>query len=299
VTQFRVGSVNDGALITVNDAVNDPQLIPSLVLNMVDQMFVGEQILRDAGGDQNTPAAIYYESEPLFADSDSEYVEEYAEIPVATTSRGTPRAVRTRRRGLAITISEDMQQFNQVDQLNKQLLKVRNTLVKNFDSMWMTAILAAVAVGVHTRAATAAFSSGSAKIRKDVLLAVKDVTDEQRGDMPDTLLINPSSRIDILSSAEITSTYTGNMADQNPLLTGQVGPIFNFAGLDVWQSYQMPTGQALIFQRKKVGFYKDTRPLRVTPTYKINQTETYRADITRASMCGIDEPKCATLLTGI
>ena len=291
----RVVASNDGPQITVNDMMKDPLFIPQLILQDIDQMFVAEDILRPAGGGTgNAGTVVYYESTPLFSDTASQYVEEYAEIPVAQGSRGIPHVARARRKGLGVVVSQEMRDDNNVDALNIQIQQVRNTFVRDFDALFMNAIL--TNTSIHTRAVGTAWAS-STHIRKDILQGVKDVTDEKRGHVPDTLIINPSSRIDLMASSEIQQIYVGNVADQNPMISGKLS--FQFAGLDVWQSYQVPTGQAIITQRKVVGGYFDARPLGATPMYQHMPTETWRTDVTRRSAVFLDQPLTSTLLTGI
>jgi hypothetical protein len=293
-TPVRVVANNDGPQITVNDMMKDPLFIPALILSDIDQLFVAQDILRPAGGGTgNAGAVVYYESTPLYSDTASEFVEEYAEIPVAMASRGIPKAVRARRKGLGVVVSQDMRDDNDVDAVNIQIQQVRNTFVRDFDTLFINAAIAAAG---HTRAVGTAWAT-STHIRKDVLQAVKDVTDEKRGDVPDTLVINPSSLIDLMASSEIQQVYVGNVADQNPMISGKVS--FKFAGLDIWQSYTIPTGQGLVVQRKKFGGYADARPLGATPMYQHQPTETWRSDVTRRSAVFIDQPLCSTLLTGI
>jgi len=294
----RVQSTSDGPQITVQAMVKDPLYIPSLVLQDIDQMFLAEQILRSA----DRPAGgsiVYYESTPLFADSPSEYVEEFGEIPVSTTSVGTPRPVRTRKRALGVRVSQEMIDRNQVDRVNVQISQVRNTLVRDFDTMFFQAILAATNVGLHTLAAATPWAGSTSTIRRNVLNAVKLVTDEKRGFIPDTLVINPTSRIDIMASSEMQQIYVGNVADRSPLITGRVDG-FSFAGLDVWQTYAMPAGQALVTQRKVVGGFADERPLQATPLYvSMREAETYRSDTLRTSALFVDQPLSSTLLSGV
>lgn len=295
VAPVRVVANNDGPQLTVNEMMKDPLFIPALILTDIAQLFVAEDILRPAGGGTgNAGTVVYYESTPLYSDTASEYVEEYGEIPVASGSRGIPHVARARRKGLGVVVSQDMRDDNDIDALNVQIQQVRNTFVRDFDSIFMNGLL--TNASIHTRAVGTAWAT-STHIRRDVLSGVKDVTDEKRGDVPDTLVINPSSRIDLMASGEIQQVYVGNVADQNPMISGKLS--FQFAGLDVWQSYQVPTGQAFITQRKKVGGYFDARPLGATPMYQHNPTETWRTDVTRRSALFIDQPLTSTTLTGI
>jgi len=291
----NVFATTDGPTLTVNQMLNDPLFIPALILDDIDQLFVMEKVLRSAG----TPtggSVVYYESTPLFSNSTSEYVEEYADIPLASTALGTPKSLRTRKRGLGIAISQEMRDRNQVDLLNTQVRQVRETLVLDFDTAFMTALLNNGSV--NTFAASTSWAT-STHIRKDVLAARKLIIDAKRGFQPDTLLMNPTDRNNILTSNEITQIYVGNVADQNPLLTGQAN--FPFVGVrNVMETYAVSAGTAVLVQSKRVGGYADERPLQATPVYKWKQeAEVWRSDVIRTTAVFADQPLAATVITGI
>lgn len=294
---YAVQSTSDFRTLTVADHLKDPLLVPARVLDKLPYLFVADQILRSAGNPQGG-SVVYYESSPVYANDSSEFVEEFAEIPVTTANLGIPKAARVRKRGLGVRISREMRDRNNIDLLNKQITNVRNTFVQDYDAAFWAVILAATANGMHTRAATAAWSGGTSKIRRDMLLAVKDVTDEKMGYQPDTIVVNPTNVIDLMTSAEIQAVYVGNAANDNPLLSGTLN--FGFAGLKVLQSYGIAAGTALVVEAKTFGGYADERPLEATPLYTESQpNETYRSDLIRSTALFVDSPKCATLLTGL
>jgi hypothetical protein len=294
---YSVQATSDFKTLTVADHLKDPLLVGERLLSSLDQLFVADQILRSAGNPSGG-SMVYYESTPLFANDSSEYVEEYGEIPVTTGQDGIPKAVRVRKRGLGVRISREMRDRNSVDLLNKQISQTRNTFVQDYDNAFWTTILGATSVGMHTRAAIGSWSGGTSKVRKDILLAVKDVTDEKMGFEPDTLVLNPTNMIDLMTNAEFTSVYQGNAADQNPLLAGNLN--FGFAGLKVLKSYGIAAGNALVVESKTFGGYADERPLDATPLYEERKSaETWRADLIRSTALFVDSPKAGTLINGI
>lgn len=151
-----------------------------------------------------------------------------------------PRAVRSRKRALGIRISQEMIDRNEVDRVNVQISQVRNTLVRDFDTMFFNGLLAATSVGLHTLAVATPWAT-STTIRRNALTAVRLITDEKRGFIPDTLIVNPSTRIDLISSGEINQTFQGNAADRAPLLTGKLD--FGFVGLDSGRPTRCPPGR--------------------------------------------------------
>lgn len=297
----RFISVDDGQKLTVSALVKDPTLIPRRILDIANNMFVADKILRP-GPSLPSGVAKYFESTPMFADDDVAIVEEFGQIPVGRNSLGDVKFLRAVKRALAVLISQEMINRNDVDAVNTQINQVRNTMVKGIDDAAMGTILGNASV--NTIAASAAWSSSTSKIRLDLADAIKSVADSTDanggnfGFTPDTLVINTTAQADFLSSDDVAKVFVGNVADQNPLLLGKLGP--NFFGLDVMVTRSATlAGKALVLERGTVGFISDERPLQATPLYEDRPTETWRSDTVRASAIGIDQPKAACIITGI
>src|SRR6185312_3724617 len=92
-------SVQDGPRLTVSMLLKSPTLIPKRILDMMDQMFLVDSVLRGA---QDAPggSVLYFESTPLFSADDPAIMDEFGEIPTSNGSLGTPKVVRVVRRAL-------------------------------------------------------------------------------------------------------------------------------------------------------------------------------------------------------
>ena len=82
----------DGPRITVDALLKDPLTIPALILDMTQNEFIVDAVLRQ-GGMATSGAVRYSESTPLYADDTPEIRAEFAEVPVVPTSVGIPRVV--------------------------------------------------------------------------------------------------------------------------------------------------------------------------------------------------------------
>jgi hypothetical protein len=298
----RFLSVDDGPRITVNAFIKAPTLIPRRILDITNMRFVADEILRP-GGALTGGVAKYFESTPLFADDDVSLVEEFGEIPGGRTSLGNPLFVRAVKRALAVKISQEMIDDNDVDAVNTQVQQVSNTMIKAIDNALWDTVLANGSVG--TGAATAGWSSGSSKIRFDLATAMQTVADaadasgDDLGYMADTLVINTTTQTNFLSSDDVSKVFIGgNIADQNPLYLGKLGP--NFFGLDVYVTRSSKiTGKAFVCERKTLGFISDATPLQSTPLYEDRPRETWRSDTKRRSAMALDQPKAGCWITGV
>jgi hypothetical protein len=293
----RVASASSGPRITVNTMVRQPRLIPTRILSLVDQRFVADKLLRDAG-DAPGGAVRYYESPPLFAENDAELVQEFSEIPVAQLQVGEPKHAPARKRGLAVVISEEMRRRNQIDLVNKQIQMVKNTVIRAIDGTFMAALLGAT--GRNTLAATAAWDAASGtRIRGDIAEAKQLIIDEKRGFNPDTLLIGSNLATVLEGADEINRIFEGNVANLRPELVGQLPP--RISGLDVFVTYNdLLADSAFVMERGIVGGIADERPLQSTELYLWKrEAEVYRSDTLRQSAVFIDEPDAMTEITNV
>jgi len=296
----RFLSVDDGPRITVNDFIKQPTLIPRRILDITNMRFVMDQILRPRP--LSGPVAKFYQSTPLFADDSAEVVEEFAEIPGVRTSLGTPLFARAVKRALAVKLSQEMIDDNDVDAVNTQIQQVSNTLIKAIDDAGWDAITAASGVG--SVAATAAWSSGTSKIRLDLATAmgtVNNATDGNGNNMgyqADTLVVNTTSQTNFLASDDVAKVFVGNIANENPQYLGKLGP--NFFGLDVYVTRSTKlSGKAFVCERGTLGFIGDRDRLQSTPLYEHRPTETWRSDTKRRSAIGIDQPGAGCFISGV
>jgi hypothetical protein len=307
VSVIPIRGVNDGARVTVNDLINNPTVIPRRILQLADNQFVSDTVLRNAGG--NDAGIIeFYSSTPLFADAGSTIRNEFGEYQYVTTSQGIPSIVTTIDRGMSIKISDEMRMRNKMDQVNIQMTQVRNTIRRDWDAAFMGLFLANASV--QTFAAGTAWAT-STTIRNDILKAQKLIANAVTGSQAnnflqfqaDTMIITETSRYDILSSASFnsgTGVYQGNLADENLQYTGVLPQkLLNLDILVTKSGGALPDGKAIVMERGTVGFYSDEEPLQATPLYRDQPRRTWRSDVNRRSAMGLDQPLAAVIITAV
>jgi hypothetical protein len=303
-----VASVSDGPNITVRQLVDNPLMIPARVLDMLDNSFLTDVIFRD-GGRNGSAVVEYDESTPLFLAGDPEDVAEYAEIPVSVGQRGVPKIAVGVKRGLGIRISREMIDENRLDDVNRQLIQLRNTMVRAEEKA-LKALLLATTIPSITASATWA-TTGTP--RKDIANAMQTVlgavpagatTEDILGFTPDTIILPAASWAGLLGNADWNTVYAaGQNAGEDIRYTGRMpGEVLGLAPL---RSYFWPTNKALVLQRGLLGFRSDTRPLESTPVYPEGNgpnggpTESFRSDTTRKRVFGVDQPLAACWINAI
>lgn len=302
-----VASVSDGVNVTVRQLVAEPLLLPTRIIDMLDNSFLTSVIFRDAG--RNGSGLVQYEeSTPLFLAGDPEDVAEFGEIPISVGQRGVPKIAVGVKRGLGIRISREMIDENRLGDVQRQLLQLRNTFVRAEEKA-LKALLLATTVPSITASATWA-TTGTP--RKDIANAIQTVngqvafagTEDLLGFVPDTLIMPSTAWAGLLGNADWNTVYSaGQNAGEDIRYTGRLpGSVL---GLTPLQTYFWPTNKALVLQRNVLGFRSDTRPLESTPIYgeggggNGGPTESFRTDTTRKRVLGVDQPLAACWINGI
>lgn len=299
-----VYSASDGPRITVDSLIKDPLQIPALILDMTQNEFVVDAVLRNAGLAQSG-VVRYEESTPLYADQNPSLRAEFGEVPVVPTSIGLPRAVYAHERAMAILVSDEMRRRQVVDPVTRQLLQVKNTMVYAWNNAFISAVLANTTV--QTQVSANPWASSNATIRADLanagfLIENANITSNSGiqqwlGFEPDTLIVNHQTKATLLQSSSFAAPYLGDIASENLLYTGKLpNKIF---GYDVLVSRQIPVGNAILMQRNRCGFIADELPMLASPLYRDEPRKVWRSDVQRAAAIGFDQPLAICVMSGI
>lgn len=302
MAQFPLSDSQSGSRITINEFLRDPLLIRELVLRMTTQGFIGDSLLRNAG--QNSSGVVKYrESSPIYANTEVQTRSEFAEVPIAETSEGEPRMALVEERALAIVVSDEMQRRMSIDPVQRQLIRVRNTMFRSWDRTFFSLVFDHP--GVQHLAITEPWSSETTTARQDILAATEmvesaspdGIADAEFDFEPDTLVIGTATRTDLVGNEKFNQVYQGDLASESLLYRGRLPR--QILNLDTVVSRRVPAGKALVMQRGICGFYSDELPLNVTPLYRDEPRKMSRADVQRATAMGLDQPKAIVVLDGV
>jgi hypothetical protein len=295
---------SDSPRITVAELLKDPLTIPALILDLTQNEFVMDSVLRE-GGAAPSGAVRYSESTPLYADDYPEIRAEFGEVPVVPTSIGIPRVVFSHERAMAITVSDEMRRRQTIDPVTRQLMQVKNTMVYSWNTAFYSAVVANASI--QTLAVANPWSTAAATIRSDLAQSCYLVENanivspsgvvQWLGFEADTLVINHGTKNTLLQSNTFAAPYVGDIASENLLYTGTLPQ--KILTLDVLVSRQVPAGNAIVMQRKRCGFFADELPFIAGPLYRDEPRKTWRSDTQRASAIGLDQPLSICLLSGV
>lgn len=304
-------SINDGPRITVSEIQGQPLWIPTAVKKWMQNIFISEALFRNAGGNQNGLVG-FNEGNPSFLDGDVQDIAEGGEIPVAAGARGVPGVAVAVKRGLAVRVTREMRDENNVGAVLDQMTQLVNTF-ERADHRVAKALLQSPAV--PTMPAANAWDTTNGNPRLDLALAIKEISfaapptsaggspEEWYGFQPDTIVMNPGLLPVLMDNEKFLKVYTDALAPNSPAYTGVLpGSIL---GRSVLGSMAFPEDRILVMQRGVAGFYSDTRPREMTGLYPEGNgpnggpRETWRSDATHKRAIALDQPKAAMWITGI
>lgn len=299
-----------GVRITVNAMIKDPLLIRARMLNMMNQQFIMEALLRKAAPAE-AGVILYNESTPLFTDDDASVIAEAAEIPLVQGQDGIPKAAFTIKTGLGIEITIEMKNRNRFDLVSTRMTQVKNTILRHWERRLFNALNAAVPAGnTLTLGATASWNGGTAgsiKIRNNLIDAAQLVreavvpnqgTDAYLGFEPDTLVISTRTMAVMMKDDDFRKAYEGSpLAEKNPYYTGQLEK--NVMGFNILTSRFMNDDYAFLLEKNTVGGYSDERALTVSPTYPDQDREIWRSNVIRQTGIFIDQPYAIAKINNI
>lgn len=295
---------NDGPRITVSELLKDPLVIPQLILDITQNEFVMDSVLRAAGA-APSGAVRYSESTPLYADDFPEIRAEFAEVPVVPTSIGTPRVVFSHERAMAIMVSDEMRRRQAIDPVTRQLQQVKNTMVYSWNTAFYNAVVANASI--QTLAVANPWASAAATTRADLAQAIYLIENaaivspsgvtQFLGFEADTIVVNHGTKNALIQSSPFAAPYIGDIASENLQYTGVLPQ--KILNCDVLVSRQVPAGNAIVMQRQRAGFFADEVPFMAGPLYRQEERKVWRSDTQRASAIGLDQPLAICLLSGV
>ena len=285
-----------GETITVDAMVKDPHYIQERVLENLDKTFLEEALFRDGGANEGVVA--YAEAVAPFLDSNAEDVAEFAEIPIGNVDLGKVRSLIGHKVAKAISVSEEMRRFNKIDQVNKGVTALQNTMIH---SSVRAALQTFESANVPTLTVGTPWDGSGANPLADLRAAKRMVSQAKTEDgrlfgySPDTLVIAESTLEAALDSEVTQKFFVGNLANENPSYLG-ITPTA-LVNLRIVTSKWLEEDEIYLMEAGTAGFYSDSIPLTVSELYAPNgdngyggSTQSWRVDAFRTRIMAVDNP---------
>lgn len=257
-TNTLPGYPGGGPQVTVDTALQMPNIIARALIDLAYQRFVADRILAKGTPDQvRGGAAVFQRSESLFPDRGAEEVGTRSQWPRSGWTVPDLFAAAVKKYGLESPVSDEARRRNAMDELARALRKIANAVVKFVDATAMAAIIADPAV--QTATATAQWSNAGAKIILDIASARNLIVNIDFGYEANTLIVNPAQELSLLTDTTIQTVLPRESTPRNAVVTGRPVPIL---GLDqILVTNQLTAGKVIVTDAGTVGSIADEIPL--------------------------------------
>ncbi|MFI6793673.1 hypothetical protein ACIBG4_40715 [Nonomuraea sp. NPDC050383] len=242
-----------GDLETISRFLNSPTSLQRRLRTFRDLRFVSDRLLtqrfRTSGG-----AVLYEMAEPFVTDRAVTAVGPGSEYPGANVPTGTAAIASVSKWGQKVPITDEEITRNVYGgaAVDRVLRKVVNSIIKQVDSVTMSAIASAVTDTFDvTSGGGAAWTAATPTILRDILEAKAVVVSKNLGYMPDTLALNDTAYAIVMSDEKITNALRRETLD-SPVYTGEVEVI---AGLRIVVSPAITT--PLVLDSTQLGGMAD------------------------------------------
>jgi hypothetical protein len=192
-----------GDVLSINRFLQNPTLVARRLRTLAEQRFISDSLLTQRiaapGG-----SVLYETGETIYTDTAPLGVAPGAEYPRTAVSHGTASLAKTTKWGSDVEVTDEAISRQLINPVERAFEKLVNHMVKTVDSVSMSAVNSAV---TQTTAASASWSSSSAVILRDVLLAKARIAKLNQGFDPDTLVVDDETYAHFLSDSTISNLW--------------------------------------------------------------------------------------------
>lgn len=208
-----------GQMLSINRFLQNPENIARRLRTFRDLRFVSDQLLtgrfRVVGG-----AIVYEQSESQVTDRPVDRVNPGAVYPYANVAQAVAALAAVAKWGQKVFMSDEEIKRNVYGgaEVDRNLRKVVNSIIKQVDGITMSAIISAV---TQTQAVIAAWDGATPSFLRDVLKAKAVVAKLNLGYKPDLLALNDTQYAFLMSDDKFTNALSREKSD-NPVYTGEI-----------------------------------------------------------------------------
>jgi hypothetical protein len=240
--------------LTVSVLLKQPQFIARALTDLTAGRFVADKILRRGSAQQVQGGVMrYQQAESIYPAGPAEEIAENASWPRTSWTEALLTAL-VKQYGLEIPISNLSLRRNQMDQVERGLVKLGNQIVKFVDTQAMAMLVADA--NVQTFAASGDWTTAATDIFADLARAIQQIDAQDQGYAADTIVVNFAQYQDLLSDKDIRDA----MPRETTQSTIQTGRLDSTAGLNILRTNQLAAGTVFVLQAGMVGTIADEQP---------------------------------------
>lgn len=284
-------SVN-GNQITVEQFLKTPSRVTRVINDLTRQRFIAERIF--ASGDAVGGAVIYDQvtASELYTSRDVQAIEAGSEFPIVTSGETSPKVAAVTKWGGAAVLTYEAVRRDARDILNRELTKLRNTIVRKVDTV---AIAALDAAPINTDTGTDWSDGTNGDPILDLAQGRSVIDDADLGYMADTILINPAQMVDLIGRKDVREALPRESLSGNPIANGQLN---GFMGYTWYVTNRVAAGTAYILASTMAGSLRDELPL-YSRVIDQQERERWLVQAARVTVPIVTDPKAVLKLTGL
>lgn len=240
-----------GSTISIDAWLANPVRVTRFLNDLAAGYSIADRML-SAGPDIPGGALIFDQllTTDWFLDADVEEIRPLANFPDLTDSAANPKVAASAKYGGQVTISREQKMRNRWDVVMRELIKLRNTVVRKKDTVAIAAIDAAP---VQTLAGVD-LTSATAQQVITMLATAKGLIDNlEMGYDADLVLFNPIQGDELIGNASLLTILQQDgpaPGSGQPLRTGVLGRILD---MEVVKSNRVTAGTARVVDSRMVG----------------------------------------------
>lgn len=284
-----------GTTITVDAFLQNTPRVARTIEALTLNRFVADRIL--AEGPRATSGAVLYDqmaAGEFFTNRDVQAIRPGMEFPILNSGEHMPLVAAVVKWGGSAVITYEAARRDRRDLLNRELTRLKNTIIRKVDTV---AIAALNAAPIQTSAAAGDWSTVTNNPLADVFGAVSAIDEADMGYVATAVVLNPAQALDLRLNEKIAARAPReNTGDPNNLLGA--ADLAGLAGLPNWYvTNRQPAGVVHVLAEKVVGSISDELPL-YTRTVDEQTKERYRVMSARVTVPFITDPLAAYKITG-
>lgn len=243
--------------ITVAVMLKQPRLIARDLTNLASNLlgFADRILMRGTPESIASGVAVYQRSESIFMNRSAEEVGVRSRFPRATWSEAVFTAV-VRKYGLEHPISDEAKRRNQMDQVQRALRKIANSVTSFVDSVAVTALT--TDANIQTMAASGVWTTPATDIIADIANARALINNFGEGYVADSLVVNGAQELAMLIDTDLRNALPRENTGAGALMTGRPVPILGLRQILV--SPTLTAGTVLVTQAGVAGTIADEMP---------------------------------------
>lgn len=223
-----------GDVVTISRFLNSPAAVSRRLRTLAENRFISDTLL--TGRYQVQGGSILYEqTESIYTNRPPEVVNPGAEYPRSAATPGTAAMASVFKWGQDVPVTDEHVGRYGRRAVDVAMLKIVNYLVKQVDTICLTAINAAVTA---TAAATGGgnWSGATADPLLDLMLAKAAIVSLDQGYDPDTVVVSDVAYARLVANSKIVS---GLQRESDSSVT-RTGDVLSVAGLRILPTNNLP-----------------------------------------------------------